>query len=247
MLSWDDFRTVKAIADRGSLTEAAKTLRINQSTVFRKLGQIEHRIDARLFRRNRSGYTLTPRGEEMVRLAERMAQDVAAFEQGLDGKVTGTKPFVTGLVPVDQIMTRTGLEFLTDMANGKLPQPPICATLGFHLAEVSNGYARFDGLPELRHYNPIGTVHGGFAATLLDSALGCAIFTTLAKGEAWTTLELKLNLVRPISKDTGTVRAEGRIIHRGRTVATSEGTVKDRAGKLYAHASTTCMIFPPKS
>jgi len=247
MLSWDDFRTVKAIADRGSLTEAAKTLRINQSTVFRNLGQIEQRIDARLFKRNRSGYTLTQRGEEMVRLAERMAQDVAAFEQGLYGKVTGAKPFVTGLVPVDQIMARTGLEFLTDMANGKLPQPPICATLGFHLAKVSNGYARFDGLPELRHYNPIGTVHGGFAATLLDSALGCAIFTTLARGEAWTTLELKLNLVRPISKDTGTVRAEGRIIHRGRTVATSEGTVKDRAGKLYAHASTTCMIFPPKS
>ena len=85
-----------------------------------------------------------------------------------------------------------------------------------------------------------------FAATLLDSALGCAIFTTLAKGEAWTTLELKLNFVRPISKDTGTVEAEGRIIHRGRTVATAEGTVKDRAGKLYAHASTTCMIFPAK-
>ena len=105
----------------------------------------------------------------------------------------------------------------------------------------------FEGLPEFRHYNPIGTVHGGFAATLLDSALGCAIFSTLAKGEAWTTLELKLNLVRPISKDTGPVRAEGRIIHRGRTVATSEGTVKDRAGKLYAHATTTCMVFPATS
>ena len=102
-------------------------------------------------------------------------------------------------------MARTGLQFLTDMVDGKLPQPPICATLGFHLAKVSDGYARFDGVPEFRHYNPIGTVHGGFAATLLDSALGCAIFTTLAKGEAWTTLELKLNLVRPISKDTGTV------------------------------------------
>ena len=100
-------------------------------------------------------------------------------------------------------MARSGLEFLTDMVEGKLPQPPMCATLGFHLAEVSDGYARFDGVPEFRHYNPIGTVHGGFAATLLDSALGCAIFTTLAKGEAWTTLELKLNLVRPISKDTG--------------------------------------------
>jgi uncharacterized protein (TIGR00369 family) len=251
MLSWDDFRIVKAIAERGSLTEAAKTLRINQSTVFRKLGQIELQLDARLFKRNRSGYTLTPRGEDMVRLAERMAQDVAAFEQSLHGKASpagpsDAKPFATGLVPPDQIMARSGLEFLTDMADGKLPQPPMCATLGFHLAEVSPGYARFDGEPEFRHYNPIGTVHGGFAATLLDSALGCAIFSTLAKGEAWTTLELKLNLVRPISKDTGTVRAEGRIIHRGRTVATSEGTVKDKAGKLYAHATTTCMVFPAK-
>ena len=246
MLSWDDFRIVKAIADRGSLTEAAKALRINQSTVFRKLGQIEHRIGARLFKRNRSGYTLTPRGEEMVRLADRMEQDVAAFERGLSAKASAEKPFVTGVVPMDQIMARSGLEFLTDMVEGKLPQAPMCATLGFHLAEASDGYARFDGVPEFRHYNPIGTVHGGFAATLLDSALGCAIFTTLAKGEAWTTLELKLNLVRPINKDTGTVRAEGRIIHRGRTVATAEGTVKDKAGKLYAHATTTCMVFPAK-
>ena len=247
MLSWDDFRTVKAIADRGSLTEAAKTLRINQSTVFRKLGQIEHRLGARLFKRNRTGTTLTPRGEEMVQLAARMEQDATAFEQGLQGQPSAKKPFTTGVVPLDQIMARSGLEFLTDMIDGKLPQPPMCATLGFHLAEASDGYARFDGLPEFRHYNPIGTVHGGFAATLLDSALGCAIFSTLAKGEAWTTLELKLNLVRPISKDTGTVRAEGRIIHRGRTVATSEGTLKDKVGKLYAHATTTCMVFPAKT
>jgi uncharacterized protein (TIGR00369 family) len=245
-LSWDDFRVVKAIADRGSLTKAAKVLRINQSTVFRKLGQIEHRIGARLFKRDRTEYTLTPRGEEMVRLADRMEQDVATFERGLSAKPSMEKSFVTGVVPLDQIRARSGLEFLTDMVEGKLPQAPMCATLGFHLAEVADGYARFDGEPEFRHYNPIGTVHGGFAATLLDSALGCAIFTTLDKGEAWTTLELKLNLVRPISKDTGPVRAEGRIIHRGRTVATAEGTVKDKAGKLYAHATTTCMVFPAK-
>ena len=246
MLSWDDFRIVKAVADRGTLTEAAKVLRINQSTVFRKLGQIEHRIGARLFKRNRSGYTLTPRGEEMVRLADHMEQDVTAFERGLSVKTSAEKSFVTGVVPMDQIMARSGLEFLIDMVEGRLPQAPMCATLGFHLAEALDGYARFDGEPEFRHYNPIGTVHGGFAATLLDSALGCAIFTTLGKGEAWTTLELKLNLVRPINKDTGTVQAEGRIIHRGRTVATAEGTVKDKTGKLYAHATTTCMVFPAK-
>ena len=155
-----------------------------------------------------------------------------------------TKTFSYGLVPRDQIMARSGLSFLSDMAAGKLPQAPMCETLWFHLAEVKEGYACFEVLPEKRHYNPIGTVHGGLAATLLDSALGCAIFSTLAAGEAWTTLELKLNMVRPITEDTGLIRAEGRLIHRGRTVATSDGTVKDRAGKLYAHATTTCMIFP---
>src|SRR3954453_8025202 len=120
MLSWDDFRYVKAIADRGSLIEAAKILRINQSTVFRKLGQIEHRLGARLFKRNRSGYTLTPRGEEMVRLAERMERDVAAFERGQSTQASGKKPLVTGVVPMDQIVARSGLEFLTDMVDGKL-------------------------------------------------------------------------------------------------------------------------------
>src|SRR5262249_29293797 len=124
--------------------------------------------------------------------------------------------------------------------------PPISELMGFHLTEVDKGRAVFEGLPEFHHYNPIGTVHGGFAATLLDSALGCAIFSTIEKGDAWTTLELKFNLVRPLSKDTGPVRAEGRVVHRGRTVATSEGELKDRAGKLYAHATTTCMIFPAK-
>ena len=140
-----------------------------------------------------------------------------------------------------------GRGFLKAIADGTLPDPPIRELLGFHQVEVENGRAVFEGLPEYRHYNPIGTVHAGFTATLLASALGCAIFSTLTKGDAWTTLELKLNLVRPLTKDTGPVRAEGPIIHRGRTVATSEGDLKDHAGKLYAHATTTCMIFPAKS
>ena len=144
-------------------------------------------------------------------------------------------------------LTMPGLEFLRGIRDGKIPNPPITDALDYELTVVEPGFVVFEIEPKEFHYNPIGTVHGGFAATLLDSALGCAIFTTLAKGESWTTLELKLNFVRPLSKDTGTVEAEGRIIHRGRTVATAEGTVKDRAGKLYAHASTTCMIFPPKN
>ena len=125
-----------------------------------------------------------------------------------------------------------------------MPNPPMSELLGFHLVEIEQGRAVFEGLPEYRHYNPIGSVHGGFAATLLDSAMGCAMFSTMAKGEGWTTLELKMNLVRPFTKDTGLVRAEGRLLHRGRTVATSEADLKDSAGKLYAHATTTCMVFP---
>ena len=151
-----------------------------------------------------------------------------------------------GVVTPDILKSYDGLGFLQAIIAGTLPQPPISELLDFHLVEAENGRAVFDGIPQYRHYNPIGSVHAGFAATLLDSALGCAIFSTLAQGDTWTTLELKLNLVRPLTKDTGPVRAEGRVIHRGRTVATSEGDLKDRAGKLYAHATTTCMIFPAK-
>jgi uncharacterized protein (TIGR00369 family) len=159
-------------------------------------------------------------------------------------RVRATGRAAIGVVPLDAIKSQTGLEFLRSMVDGEVPQPPMAATLSFRLTEVAPGRAVFEGQPDFEFYNPIGTVHGGFAAALLDSALGCAIFSTLSKGETWTTLELKLNFVRPLSKDTGTVSAEGRVIHRGRTVATSEGTLKDGTGKLYAHATTTCMIFP---
>ncbi len=246
MLSWDDVRTVQAIAEGRSLAKAAETLDIDPSTVFRRLSQIEQRAGARLFKRSRTAYEPTPAGAEMARLAERIQQDVAAFEQRLRSKDIDDKTFTYGVTPLPTIMSMGGLAFLKAMIAGQLPQAPMCATLGFHLAEVEEGRAVFEGLPEFRHYNPIGSVHGGLHATLLDSALGCAIFSTLAKGEAWTTLELKINFVRPISKGTGRIRAEGRIIHRGRQVATSEGDVRDSAGKLYAHASTTCMIFPAK-
>ena len=183
----------------------------------------------------------------MVRLAARMEQDVAAFEQGLHGKRPIETPFITGVVSAGPRSWRGPACNSSPIWSTASCRSRRCARRwAFIWPKPSDGYARFDGVPEFRHYNPIGTVHGGFAATLLDSALGCAIFTTLAKGEAWTTLELKLNFVRPINKDTGTVRAEGRIIDRGRTVATAEGTVKDKAGKLYAHATTTCMVFPAK-
>jgi uncharacterized protein (TIGR00369 family) len=140
-----------------------------------------------------------------------------------------------------------GIGFLEAMVAGTVPQAPMCETLGFHLVEVEPGRAVFEGVPEFRHYNPFGVVHGGLAATMLDSALGCAVASTLAKGEAFTTLELKVNLVRAVTRDTGPVRAEARILHRGRTIATGDADLKDSAGKLYAHASTTCMVFPARN
>jgi uncharacterized protein (TIGR00369 family) len=149
-----------------------------------------------------------------------------------------------GVVSPGELMSQDGLAFLQSMIAGKIPNPPFSQVLNFHLAEIEKGRAVFTGTPDGRFYNPIGTVHGGWAATLLDSALGCAIFSTLTKGDGWTTLELKVNFVRPLSKDSGELRAEGRLIHRGRTMGTSEGDLKDKAGKLYAHATTTCMIFP---
>ena len=138
---------------------------------------------------------------------------------------------------------RTGLELLREMFAGKLPPPPIAATMGFRGVEVDQGRAVFEGEPGEHLYNPIGSVHGGFAMALLDSAMGCAIHTTLLAGERYTTLEVKTNFVRPITVDTGTVRCEGVVVHRGGTVATAEGRLYAAgSGKLLAHGSTTCLI-----
>jgi uncharacterized protein (TIGR00369 family) len=151
-----------------------------------------------------------------------------------------------GVTPQDEVLSTDGLTFLKKLLDGTYPAPPIAQTLGFELIEVEHGKATFEGLPEFRHYNPLGAVHGGFAMTLLDSCLGCCVHTMLAKGEGYTTLEVKVNLVRAITKDTGMIRAVGRIIHRGRTTATAEGDIRDAAGNLLAHGTTTCMIFPAK-
>jgi uncharacterized protein (TIGR00369 family) len=152
-----------------------------------------------------------------------------------------------GIVEREALLNESGLDFMQGMVAGRHPHPPICESMGFHFVSVEPGRVRIEALPELRHYNPIGTVHGGFAATILDTASGAAIFSTLAKGESWTTLELKLNFVRAMTHATGPVHAEGRVIHRGRTVATAEGDLKDSTGRLYAHATTTCMIFPAEN
>ena len=136
----------------------------------------------------------------------------------------------------------SGVEFLRAIVAGELPPAPIQSLLGFRLIEADEGRVVFEGEPGEHQYNPIGSVHGGVAATLLDSALGAAVHSTLPQGSAYVTLEVKFNLVRPITAETGPVRAEGRVIHGGKTVATSEAHLWDGAGKLLAHATSTCLI-----
>ncbi len=148
-----------------------------------------------------------------------------------------------GVVPAETAATMSGLELLSAIIAGRLPGPPIMQTLDFRLVEVGHGRALFEGRPAIRHYNPLGTVHGGYAATLLDSCMGCAVHTTLAKGISYTTLEFKVNLIRAITAETGIVRAEGRTLNVGRRTAAAEGRLTDAKGRLLAHASTTCLIF----
>jgi uncharacterized protein (TIGR00369 family) len=137
----------------------------------------------------------------------------------------------------------SGREFLEKLRNGELPPPPISATLGMSLIEIGEGFAAFDLQPGEHLYNPIGTVHGGVMCTMLDSAMSCAVQTLVPAGKAYTTAELKVNFVRPITLDTPRVRAEAKVIHPGRQLATSEGRIVDERGRLYAHGTATCMIF----
>jgi uncharacterized protein (TIGR00369 family) len=149
-----------------------------------------------------------------------------------------------GVPPLTIMKDVSGLEFLRRIIEGRLPRPPITETLGFDVAEVSPGFALFTMTPQFRHYNPIGTVHGGVAATLLDSCMSCAVQTTIEAGLGYTTLEIKVNMVRPITETTGPIRAEGRSLHTGRRSATAEGKILDAGGTLLAHGTTTCIIFP---
>ena len=138
----------------------------------------------------------------------------------------------------------SGLEFIGAIRDGDLPPAPIQDLLGFNLVEASEGRTVFACVPEERHYNPIGVVHGGVAATLLDSAMGAAVHTTLPQGNAYSTLETKFNLVRAITAETGEIRAEGVVVHRGSRVATAEGRITRASdGKLLAHGTSTCLVI----
>ena len=148
-----------------------------------------------------------------------------------------------GLAPRSMLAGKTGLQQMQAMLDGLAPRPPISETLDFMLISVADGEAVFQGRPQFKHYNPLGSVHGGWFATLLDSALGCSVHTTMPAGRGYTTLEFKVNLVRALTEQVPLVRALGRVVHRGRQVTTAEAQLVGHDGRLYAHASTTCLLF----
>ncbi|MBS0445934.1 MAG: PaaI family thioesterase [Proteobacteria bacterium] len=148
-----------------------------------------------------------------------------------------------GVARPEQVAGKTGLQFFEAIFSGEIPYPPIGETLDFIPVEMSPGRAVFQGRPQFRHYNPLGTVHGGWFATLLDSCVACAVHTMLPVGKIYTTAELKINIVRPLTVKVTMVRAEGQVIHMGKRMGTADGRIVGPDGKLYAHASTTCFIF----
>jgi uncharacterized protein (TIGR00369 family) len=172
--------------------------------------------------------------------ASDLQQWLADEERVLAGLAAGA-----GAQPLSpaEMIAKPGIEIFRAIFEGRLPPAPIGLTLDFLPIQVDPGFAVFQGRPQERHYNPMGTVHGGWFATLLDSALGCAVHSALPAGKAYTTLELKLNLVRALTADVPRVRAEGKIIHLGGQTATAEARLLGPDGKLYAHGTTTCLIF----
>jgi uncharacterized protein (TIGR00369 family) len=148
-----------------------------------------------------------------------------------------------GTVSADEQKEMSGLEFVQGLADGTLPLNTIARTLGYDITEAESGRVVVTAEPKDIHLNPAGTVHGGLAATMLDSCMGLAIQSTLEKGVGSTTLEFKISFVRPITPETGSIQAEGTVISRGRRVGTAEGRVTDSKGRLLVHGTTTCLIF----
>jgi uncharacterized protein (TIGR00369 family) len=148
-----------------------------------------------------------------------------------------------GMVSADEQKQMSGLEFVQGLADGTLPLNTIARTLGYDITEAESGRVVVTAEPKDIHLNPAGTVHGGLAATVLDSCMGLAIQSTLEKGVTSTTLEFKISFVRPITPQTGRITAEGTVISRGRRVGTAEGRVTDSKGRLLVHGTTTCLIF----
>jgi uncharacterized protein (TIGR00369 family) len=148
-----------------------------------------------------------------------------------------------GVTPTATMAAMAGIDFVRAIFSGKLPEPPIMQTVDPFDCTADPGVVVIHSVPGIRHYNPIGSVHGGYAATLLDSAMGLAVHSTLPVGSGYTTLEFKLSFIRGMTEDTGTVRTEGRTLHVGRRTATAEARIVDSKGRLLAHATTTCLVF----
>jgi uncharacterized protein (TIGR00369 family) len=174
--------------------------------------------------------SLSAREDELFALAAAMG-DVLAIGAGC------------GVTRREQLVGLSGMQMMQKMLAGEFPYPPIGQTLDFTLIELGPGMAVFQGTPKAAHLNPLGTVHGGWYATLLDSAVGCAVHTTMPAGRAYTTAELSLNIVRAAWPDREPLRAIGQVLHTGKQLATAEGRIVDAAGRLYAHATTTCLVF----
>ena len=147
------------------------------------------------------------------------------------------------LPSLDQVAGMTGVEILEGILAGRLAAPPICRTMGFHLVEATRGRVVFEGAARFEHFNILGGVHGGWFGTLLDSCMGCAVHSLLPRGQAYTTLEYKVNLLRAPGPDAGPLRAIGNAVHVGRRTGVAEGRLVDAQGRLYAQGSTTCLVF----
>ena len=156
---------------------------------------------------------------------------------------TPTRKVEYGVTPTEVMAAMSGIEFLRAMFAGKFPSPPIMQTIEPFDCTAEPGVVVMHSVPGFRHYNPIGSVHGGYAATLLDSAMGLAVHSMLPAGMGYTTLEFKISFIRGMTKDTGPVRSEGRTLNVGRRAATAEARITDSSGRLLAHATTTCLVF----
>lgn len=148
-----------------------------------------------------------------------------------------------GTLSLKQVSALSAQEFFDRIGSGELPSPPFGHLIDFIPLEWESGRFLFQGTPDSRHYNPLGSVHGGYAATLLDSCMGCAVHTQLQPGQGYTTIDLRISYVRALTASTGPIRAEGKIVHLGRSTALAEGRIYDVDDRLYAVGSTTCMVF----
>lgn len=153
------------------------------------------------------------------------------------------RPVMFGVADLKTATSMSGLEFLHGLMSGRFPAPPIAEVLNFLLVEADNGRAVFEGFPSDRFRNPLGTVHGGWMSTMLDSALGCAVHSMLKAGQGFTTVDLAVSFVRAVHQSTGKMRCEAKVIHAGGRIATAEGRLVDAEGRLYAHGKTTCLVM----